>query len=222
MADLFAVPSTQGDYARTRINAAGLSTADLVTRARGGDWQAWEVLVERFAPLIWSICRRYRLGPDDAADAGQYVWLRLVDRLATIREPAAVAGWLVTTTERECVQVLRAARRPEALGQVLDAENVPDEQIGMVEHEVLVAERHAALREALARLPLKDRRLMALLVNDPPMPYAEISARLGIPVGSIGPSRARCLDKLRRDPVIAALMNAEPESVMGNMRQQAM
>lgn len=209
MADFFAVPSTQDAHARTGINAADLATADLVTRARRGDRQAWEALVERFAPLIWSICRRYRLSPADAADAGQYVWLRLVDRLAAIRDPAALPGWLATTTERECLRVLRAAQRPEALGQVLDAENIPDEQLGMAEHELLVAERHGALREALARLPLKYQRLMALFVEDPPVPYTEISVRLGIPVGSIGPSRARCLDKLRRDPVIAALMNAE-------------
>ena len=205
MADFFAVPSAQGAPTRTLIDAAGLSTADLVIRAKGGDSKAWEALVERFAPLIWSICRRYRLGPADAADVGQCVWLRLVDKLVAIRDPAALAGWLVTTTERECVRVLRAAQRPEALRQVLDAENITDEQIGMAEHELLVAERHAALREALARLPPKCQQLMALLVEDPPVPYAEISARLCIPVGSIGPSRARCLEKLRRDPVIAAL-----------------
>ncbi len=209
MADFFAAPSIQGAHARTRINAVGLSTADLVTRAKGGDNQAWETLVERFAPLIWSICRRYRLGPADAADAGQGVWLRLVDRLTAIRDPAALAGWLATTTERECLRVLRAARRPEALGQVLDAENIPDEQIGMAEHELLVTERHAALLEALTRLPPKCQRLIALLVEDPPVPYAEISARLGIPVGSIGPSRTRCLDKLRRDPVITRVIDAE-------------
>jgi RNA polymerase sigma factor (sigma-70 family) len=205
MVDFFAVPSAQGAPARARINAAGLSTADLVTRAKGGDSQAWEALVDRFAPLIWSICRRYRLGPADAADVGQCVWLRLVDKLVAIRDPAALAGWLVTTTERECVRVLRAAQRPEARGQMLDAENISDEQIGTAEHELLVAERHAALREALARLPPKCQQLMALLVEDPPVPYAEISARLCIPVGSIGPSRARCLEKLRHDPVIAAL-----------------
>jgi len=215
--------STATGYAHRRArNAAGVSTADLVTRAKGGDSQAWDALVERFAPLIWSICRRYRLGRADAADAGQCVWLRLVDGLAAIRDPDALPGWLATTTERECIRVLRAARRPEARGQALDVENIPDKQIGMAEHELLVAERHAALREALARLPPKYQCLMALLVEDPPVPYGEISARLGIPVGSIGPSRARCLDKLRRDPVIAALMNAELECVMGDTRQKAM
>ena len=83
----------------------------LVTRARGGDKRAWDALVERYAPLIWSICRKYRLGRDDADDVGQSVWLRLVDQLDKIRNPAALAGWLATTTRRECGRlVARGAR----------------------------------------------------------------------------------------------------------------
>ena len=92
---------------------------------------------------------------------------------------------------------------------MLGAENIPDDQTGIVEHELLLAERHAALREAFARLPPRSQRLIALLIEDPPVPYAEISATLGIPVGSIGPARSRCLDKLRCDPAIAGLINAE-------------
>ena len=88
-------------------------------------------------------------------------------------------------------------------------ENLPDEHAKTVEHDLLMAERHATLREAFARLPLPSQRLLALLVADPPVPYAEISARLGIPVGSIGPNRSRSLDRLRRDPAIIGLMNGE-------------
>jgi DNA-directed RNA polymerase specialized sigma24 family protein len=91
---------------------------------------------------------------------------------------------------------------------MVDAEAVPDEQAGTVDQDLLVAERHAALREAFAHLPADGQRLIALLAVDPPLPYAEISTRLGIPVGSIGPNRARCLDKLRRHPAVAALINA--------------
>ena len=185
------------------------STADLVMHAGNGDAQAWDVLVERFAPLIWSICRRYQLNGVHADDVGQNVWLQLVAHLDRIRDPAALAGWLATTTRRECLQVLRAARRPHTLGRVLDTENIPDNQTGIAEHELLLAERHAALREAFARLPPKWQRLIALLIEDPPVPYVEISATLGIPVGSIGPTRSRCLDKLRCDPAIAGLINAE-------------
>src|SRR5215472_6588296 len=188
------------------------AVSDLVTRARDGDQQAWDALVERHAPLIWSICRRYRLGGADAEDAAQAVWLRLVDQLDKIRDPAAIAGWLATTTRRECCRVLRAARRPQAAWPTLDAETIPDQQARTAEHELLAAERHAALREALAQLTPRDRQLIAILTADPPLPYAEISARLGIPVGSIGPTRGRCLDKLRRHPAIAALINADAEA----------
>ena len=183
------------------------SVTDLVTRAMNGDEQAWDALVERYTPLVWSICRRHRLGDADADDVGQSVWLQLTAQLDKVRDPAALPGWLATTTRRECVRVVEAARRSQASGYVL--ESIPDEQMGMAEHELLVAERHAALREAFTRLPPCCQWLIALLIEDPPVPYAQISARLGIPAGSIGPSRGRCLEKLRRDPAIAALINAE-------------
>ena len=184
-------------------------TADLVLRARKGDSDAWDALVERFAPLIWSICRRYSLTRTDADDVGQYVWLRLVDQLDAVHEPAALPGWLATTTQRECIRCLRAARNLHAFGHEVDVESIPDEETGIAEHEVLIAERHAALREAFTRLPPACQQLIAMLLQDPPVPYAEISARLGIPVGSIGPSRGRCVAKLRRDPAIAALIGDE-------------
>ena len=182
---------------------------DLVTRARAGDKRAWDALVERYAPLLWSICRRYRLGGTDADDVGQSVWLRLLEQLDKIRDPAALPGWLATTTRRECGRMLGAARGPDSARFAVDAETVPDEQAARTDHELLLAERNAALREAFMRLPAGCQRLIAMLIQDPPMPYAEISAELGIPVGSIGPTRRRCLEKLRRDPAVAALIDAE-------------
>ena len=176
---------------------------DLVTRARNGDKQAWDALVERYAPLIWSICRRHRLGGTDAEDAGQSVWLLLADHLGNLRDPAALPGWLATTTRRACGKVLRG---PHADGYGPDVEDIADEQAGPVEQILLVAERHAALRAAFGDLPPVCQQLFTLLIADPALSYAEISARLGIPVGSIGPYRARCLDKLRRHPAVAALM----------------
>jgi RNA polymerase sigma factor (sigma-70 family) len=193
---------------------------DLVTRARNGDQQAWDGLVQRYAPLIWSICRRYRLSDADAEDVGQVVWLRLVDQLGNLRDPAALPGWLATTTRRECFRVQRDTSRQSAGGQVLE-ENIPDEQAATADHDLLVTERNAALREAFARLPPGGRHLLALLIADPPVPYAEISAGLGISVGSIGPSRGRCLDKLRRDPAIAALINAEAAGAAGEIHGQS-
>jgi RNA polymerase sigma factor (sigma-70 family) len=185
---------------------------DLVSRARNGDKQAWDALVERYAPLIWSICRKYELRGADAEDVGQSVWLHLVDHLDRVRDPAALPGWLATTTRRECARVLRAAWGPHDAGQVPSTENTPDEQVATPEEELLAAERHAAVREALMGLPPCCQQLIALLIEDLPVPYVEISARLGIPVGSIGPHRRRCLDKLRRAPAIAALISEESET----------
>jgi DNA-directed RNA polymerase specialized sigma24 family protein len=104
---------------------------------------------------------------------------------------------------------------------VPDAGAIADQQAGMAEQELLAAERHAALREALTRLPPCCQQLIGMLIQDPPVPYAQISASLNIPVGSIGPRRGRCLDKLRRDPVIAALINAEVASAGGQLPGKA-
>jgi RNA polymerase sigma factor (sigma-70 family) len=190
----------------------GPTVTDLVTRATDGDQQAWDALVERYAPLAWSVCRRYRLGRADAEDVTQTVWLRLVDQLGRLRDPDALPGWLATTTRRGCIQVLDASRRTAALGLLLAAEDISDQQAATAEQQLLAAERPAALREAFTGLPPHCQRLLALLIQDPPVSYIEISARLGISVGSIGPIRSRCLAKLRRHPAIAALINAEADS----------
>jgi len=186
-----------------------MAVTALVMGARNGENQAWDALTERYNPLIWSICRRYRLAGADAEDVAQAVWLKLVDHVGHLRNPAALPGWLATTARRECGRVLRVAGTSHAWEGVLTTENIPDTQTATAEQELLAAERHAALREAFTRLPAGCQRLLALLVEDPPLPYAEIGARLGIPAGSIGPNRGRCLDRLRRDPVIAALINAD-------------
>jgi RNA polymerase sigma factor (sigma-70 family) len=200
-----ALPDPAGPLAGAGPRRDDPAITDLVTRARSGDQQAWDALVERFAPLTWSICRRYRLGDADAEDVGQVVWLQLADHLDAIREPAALPGWLATTTRRECLRVLGAARGQLTAERGLGVEVRSDEQPETVEQELLGAERHAALREAFTDLPPRWQRLMVLLTQDPPVPYAEISARLGIPVGSVGPYRSRCLDKLRRHPAIVGL-----------------
>ena len=135
---------------------------ELVIRARDGDRQAWNALVDRYAPLIWAICRRYRLDRADAEDVGQIVWLRLLEQLEKIRDRAALTGWLATTAQRECIRVLRT-RRPQPAGYAPDAGDVPDDQSGTAEQELLAAERDAALREALARLPASCQQLITLL-----------------------------------------------------------
>ena len=185
---------------------------DLVRRATNGDQTAWDALVERYAPLIWSICASHQLGGAQAGDAGRSVWLQLADHLHTSSEPAALAGWLAATTRRECEQAARAAQPPCAARPVPHAQAIPGEQAATAEQELLAAERSAALREAFLHLPLSGRRLITMLIEHPPAPYAQISAKLGIPVAGIGPARSRCLDELRRHPAIAALINAEAET----------
>jgi RNA polymerase sigma factor (sigma-70 family) len=184
----------------------------LVTRAQNGDRQAWDALVGRYAPLVWSICRSRLLSRADAEDASQIVWLQLVRQLGNIRCPAALPGWLATTTQRECTRIQRAARGPHAVGQVRDPGNIPDHQAPATGQELLLAERREALREAVSCLPPGCQQLIALLIQDPPVSYAQVSATLGIPAGSIGPTRSRCLDKLRRHPAIAALINTETQT----------
>jgi RNA polymerase sigma factor (sigma-70 family) len=146
----------------------------------------------------------------------------LVNHLGNLRDPAALPGWLATTTRRECGRVRRAAREPLTAGHVPDWESLPGEQATTAGQELLTAERHAALRQALLELPPDCQQLIALLTADPPVPYAQISGRLGIPVGSIGPTRRRCLDKLRRHPAIAALINAEADAAGGTQPDHAL
>jgi RNA polymerase sigma factor (sigma-70 family) len=184
----------------------------LVTRARHGDQRAWDALVERYAPLVWSICHSYQLSGADTDDVGQTVWLHLVTHLDQLRKPAALPGWIATTTRRECAKARRAAQPAHTAQHDLDAGTIPDTRAGPADCGLLAAERHAALRQAFASLPPVGQQLLAMLLEDPPVPYAQISAWLGIPVGSIGPTRRRCLDKLRHHPAIAALTDAEPQA----------
>jgi RNA polymerase sigma factor (sigma-70 family) len=176
----------------------------LVERACAGEQAAWDALVDRYAPLVYGICRRYRLQDADTEDAGAAVWLRLVERLATIREPAALPGWITTTTRNECLRVLRAQQRTVPAAP---DERLPDDHPGFDEW-LLSQERAVVLRAAFASLSQRCRHLLGLLFADPPTPYSEVSAELGIAVGAIGPNRQRCLDRLRRDPAMASLLDA--------------
>lgn len=176
----------------------------LVARVREGDQGAWNELVERYAPLAWSICTRYQLSRQDIDDVGQNVWLLLVEQIHNLREPAALPGWLATTTRRECLRILRARRRYDHDGLPPEDQMPPDPGAGVTDEGLIAAERDAALRAAFAELPRGCRELLSLLISDPPHSYADISLKLGIAVGSIGPTRARCLDRLRRSPQFTA------------------
>jgi RNA polymerase sigma factor (sigma-70 family) len=183
------------------------SVIALVARAAGDDQQAWDELIERYAPLVWAICTRYRLSSHDIEDVGQSVWLLLVEQLGKLREPAALPGWLATTTKRECLRVVTATRKSQQLGSTVDDALVADKRA--IDEEILVAERNAALRTAFAELPPHGQHLLAMLFRDPPCSYSEISATLGIPIGSVGPQRARCLERLRQSPALTAFGGSE-------------
>ena len=186
-----------------------LSVGDLVERARDGDQTAWDRIVKRYAPLVWSLCQRYHLARADADDVGACVWLRLVEKLDTIREPAALPGWLATTTRRECLRLLQAKNRELP---VEDNQRLVDDANPAADAWLLEQERLIALRLAYGDLSERCRQLLKLLFADPVTPYDEISAILGMPVGAIGPTRQRCLGKLRASPVLAAVVIPQPRT----------
>jgi RNA polymerase sigma factor (sigma-70 family) len=174
----------------------------LIHRAAEGDAAAWNAIVDEYSGLLWSVVRGFRLNEAQAADAVQTTWLRLVEHVADLREPDHVAGWLKTTAHRVCLQVIRQGGREQltdwdedrglGAGARYDGpdEDGPEAAALRQEHQVLV-------RRALAELPDRHRQLMELLIASPPISYQDISARLGMPVGSIGPTRARILARLR-------------------------
>lgn len=186
------------------------SIEDLVTRLRRGDADAWEVVVTRFANLVRAATRKYRLSEADSEDVFQTVWLKLYEHLDNIREPKALPGWIAVTAAHECGRVVSQGKRTvlmdplgscqidQAAVDVLSRPAAP----GDLEERLVREECRLAIRAGLAQLPVHQQQLLVLLVQDPPLSYAEIGARLGMPVGSIGPTRARCLSKLRNTPVV--------------------
>ena len=170
------------------------ATATLLARAAQGDQRAWNALVDEHSRLLWSVARSFRLDAADANDVVQTTWLRLLEHLDRIEDPSRLVGWLVTTARREAMRVLRRSgrERPVIEDTVLDR---PDEA-PPVDSALLRDERNGALWEAFARLHEKCRQLLRVAVTHP-QAYDEISEALGMPIGSIGPTRRRCLTQLR-------------------------
>jgi RNA polymerase sigma factor (sigma-70 family) len=193
-----------------------LSVTVLVERARDGDQRAWKQIVERYTPLVLSICEHYPLTRSDMDDVCQMVWALLVEQLGNLRVAASLPGWLTTTTRRECNRILRAARRYDLTGLPDDNQMEPGQDDAVME-EILAAERITALRAAFNDLPLLCRQLLSMMLSDPPLPYAQVSATLPIAMGSISPQRARCLERLRRSPHLAAL-TATDDKLLASLR----
>lgn len=181
------------------------SVSELVAAALDGDHSSWNRLVDRYTPLVLSVVRRHRLQGSDAEDVVQTVWLRLIEHLHGIREPAALPGWIITTARNECLHVIKSHRLafPADLGE--QGRRVDADEPAIDSH-LLEVERHEALLIALAELPERQRSLLLLLTEDPPLSYEEISRRLGLPVGSIGPTRARALARVRAHHAVQALL----------------
>jgi RNA polymerase sigma factor (sigma-70 family) len=172
--------------------------AVLTERAARGDQAAWNELVERHTPMLWSLVRSFRLSADDAADVVQLTWVRLVEQLPRIREPQRVASWLATTARQEALRVQRMHGRvvPAGDGSVFD--DLPDTDAVPPPDAIVRAERDADLWRAFNLLSPRCQKVLQVLLADQDASYASLSSALGVPVGSIGPTRNRCLDKLRR------------------------
>jgi RNA polymerase sigma factor (sigma-70 family) len=170
-----------------------------VQAAASGDAQAWDRLVDRFAGLVWSVCRAHRMSAEDAADVSQLTWLRLLENLDRIRDPARLAGWLATTCRRECLASQRRSRsstpvEEEQLGKLLGGAAAADQPI-------LAADQYASLWQAFLRLSEWCQQVLRALIidaEDGPPSYRLVAAKLQVPAGSLGPTRARCLGQLRK------------------------
>lgn len=169
----------------------------LIDAAGTGDETAWHELVERYTPLMASVLRRFGLAGAEAQDVAQTVWLRVVEHLSSLREPRALPRWLISIAKREALRSVSDRQRSVPYDP-LDPSWLPPAADGAEpDADLLRAERHEALLAGLAELPARQRELLLLLVADPPLSYAQISERAGIPPGSIGPTRARALERLR-------------------------
>jgi RNA polymerase sigma factor (sigma-70 family) len=158
---------------------------------------AWQNLVERYGWLLRSTAARFRLTPAEADDAVQTTWLRLVEHLDRIDDPSRLPGWLATTVRRECLRTLRRSKREQPSFDEDGLPDVPDDAAPL-DAALLDEERDAALWRALDQMPARCRLLIRVLMASPPPSYAEVAAALDMPIGSIGPTRQRCLDRLRR------------------------
>lgn len=204
----------------------------LVKAAADGDTRAYEALVQRYSGLVWATARAYGLGAEDAADVSQFVWIRLVQNLGRIKEPAKLGGWLCTVTRNESFRVLRKRGREVAVVDMAAVEaarsgadspaGAEPESVGSYgEFRLLLEERNAELWQAVEELPCQCRCLIRWLFADSRPSYQDIAAELNISVGSIGPTRQRCLDRLRRSPAFQGITRRSDDLFTGEKGESA-
>jgi RNA polymerase sigma factor (sigma-70 family) len=184
--------------------------AALVLAARNGERAAWDALVDRLARLVWSVTHAFGLDPQDGADVAQIAWMRLAEHIDRLHDPGAVGTWLATTTRNECITVLRQRARvqPTDVDALTEAMTSP-----AAEATVLTSERDRLVWVAFEQLSERCRRLLRLAVADKQGGYEEISVVLDMPIGSIGPTRQRCLDRLRQLLATAGITSLSDASV---------
>jgi RNA polymerase sigma factor (sigma-70 family) len=189
------------DWQPGASNGASALERTMAAAASHSPW-AWRALMERFGARVRGVARRHGLGAHDVDDVAQATWMRLYERIGDVREPEAIGGWLETTARRESLRVLRCGSREQLVeGEIVGLE--PDEPVN--ERRLVAAERDAALRSSVEELPGRQREVITMMLSEPSLEYAEISRSLGIPHGSIGPTRQRGLARLREDENLRAL-----------------
>jgi RNA polymerase sigma factor (sigma-70 family) len=202
----------EADAARDQRAAVAVRHRDdvnaLAHRAAGGDERAWRLLVGRLEATIDAVARRFGLSPADREDVAQRTWLAFVRHIDRLADHPALAGWLATTARNESLNALRASRREVPVDE---PEIGGSADVATVDDELLAAEQRDALHRALDRVPEHERRLMRLLLSESEPSYAEISAALNVPKGSIGPTRARCLVRLRGDAQLVSVVYGRPQ-----------
>jgi RNA polymerase sigma factor (sigma-70 family) len=196
ISDIVAIQPPQDTIQPPRNNGRP-DLSHLVRRAAAGDTVAWERLVDQYSRLIWAMTRDFKLSESDAADVVQVTWLRLLEHIDRIEHPDRIGSWLATTARHECLRHIASRSR---VMLVRDDELTLDSALPQqpeIDERLLADEQAQAVRDAMSRLPSRWQTLLELLMADPPTSYSEISSQLGLPVGSIGPTRRRCLERLR-------------------------
>ncbi len=177
--------------------APNTDIAQLVRDASHGDQRAWDAIIHQFQGLVWSTVRGFRLTGADAADVTQTTWLKLVEHLDRIQDPARLGGWLATTARHECLRCLRTSGRTIPTDDEATLDRASSQPQPEIDADLLRDERDSALWRAFSRISERCQRLLRILAADPPPTYEDISLAFDMPIGSIGPTRQRCLDRLR-------------------------